>query len=111
MSKNKSYTDLHFVFMMLIAVIVWAFAFPFIRIGLDELSFTIYPNPATDYIRINSNIGVENLIIRDIAGRVVIEKNNLSSSERIELGGFKSGIYLVTMKKGNSVTTQKLIVR
>jgi drug/metabolite transporter (DMT)-like permease len=39
MSKNKSYTDLHFVLIMLIAVIVWAFAFPFIRIGLDELSF------------------------------------------------------------------------
>ena len=39
MSKNKSYADLYFVLMMLIAVIVWAFAFPFIRIGLDELSF------------------------------------------------------------------------
>jgi drug/metabolite transporter (DMT)-like permease len=24
---------------MLVAIIVWAFAFPFIRIGLDELSF------------------------------------------------------------------------
>jgi len=39
MSDKKNYLDLKFVFMMLIAVIVWAFAFPFIRIGLDELSF------------------------------------------------------------------------
>ncbi len=39
MSRDKSITDLQFVLMMLIAVIVWAFAFPFIRIGLDELSF------------------------------------------------------------------------
>ena len=39
MSINKSFLELKFVLMMLIAVIVWAFAFPFIRIGLDELSF------------------------------------------------------------------------
>ncbi|MGE0021297.1 MAG: fasciclin domain-containing protein [Draconibacterium sp.] len=78
---------------------------------LDEISFDIYPNPASDYIRINSNNAVESLIIRDIAGRVVTQKNNLSSSERIELTGFKSGMYLVTMKNGNSVSTKKLIVK
>jgi drug/metabolite transporter (DMT)-like permease len=39
MSVNKSYFDFKFILMMLIAVIVWAFAFPFIKIGLDELSF------------------------------------------------------------------------
>jgi len=39
MRNNKSFSDSKFVIMMLIAIIVWAFAFPFIRIGLDELSF------------------------------------------------------------------------
>jgi uncharacterized surface protein with fasciclin (FAS1) repeats len=78
---------------------------------LDDVTFDIYPNPATDYIRINSNVGIESLIIRDIAGRVVTQKNILSSNERIELNGFKSGMYLVTMKSGNSVSTKKLIVR
>jgi uncharacterized surface protein with fasciclin (FAS1) repeats/predicted lipoprotein with Yx(FWY)xxD motif len=78
---------------------------------LDDVTFEIYPNPATDYIRINSNVGIERLIIRDIAGRVVTQMNNISSSERIELNGFKSGMYLVTMKNGNSVSTKKLIVR
>jgi hypothetical protein len=78
---------------------------------LDDVTFEIYPNPATDFIRINSNVGIESLIIRDIAGRVVTQMNNLSSSERIELNGFKSGMYLVTMKNGNSVSTKKLIVR
>jgi uncharacterized surface protein with fasciclin (FAS1) repeats len=79
--------------------------------NLEELTFDVYPNPATDYIRINSNIGVEDLIIRDISGRVVTQMKNLSSSERVELSGFKSGIYLVTMKNGSSVATKKLIVR
>jgi uncharacterized surface protein with fasciclin (FAS1) repeats len=78
---------------------------------LDEIIFEIYPNPATDFIRINSKMGVESLIIRDITGRVVTQMNNLSSSQRIDLNGFKSGMYLVTMKNGNSVSTKKLIVR
>ncbi len=78
---------------------------------LDEITFDIYPNPASDYIRINSNVGVESLIIRDITGRVVTEMNNISSSERIDLSGFKTGMYLVAIKNGNSVSTKKLIVR
>ena len=79
--------------------------------GLKEITMDIYPNPATDYIRINSNVGIESLIIRDVTGRVVTQMNNLSSSERIDLNGFKTGMYLVTMKNGNSVSTKKLIIR
>ncbi|MDH7517667.1 MAG: DMT family transporter, partial [Candidatus Thermoplasmatota archaeon] len=37
--KSKKLNDLHLIFLMVAAVIFWAFAFPFIKIGLDELSF------------------------------------------------------------------------
>jgi uncharacterized surface protein with fasciclin (FAS1) repeats len=78
---------------------------------LDEVKFDIYPNPASEFITINSEKGIESLIIRDIAGRVVNQLYNLSTSERIELNGYKSGMYLVSMKNGNSVSTKKLIIR
>jgi uncharacterized surface protein with fasciclin (FAS1) repeats len=77
----------------------------------DEVKFDIYPNPASEFITINSEKGIESLIIRDIAGRVVNQLYNLSTSERFELNGYKSGMYLVTMKNGNSVSTKKLIVK
>lgn len=35
----ENFKELKYVTMMLIAIIVWAFAFPFIKIGLEELSF------------------------------------------------------------------------
>jgi drug/metabolite transporter (DMT)-like permease len=38
-TKNIKSSDLKFISMMIIAVVVWAFAFPFIKIGLEELSF------------------------------------------------------------------------
>ncbi len=37
--ESRKITNLQFIVMMIIAVIVWAFAFPFIKIGLEELSF------------------------------------------------------------------------
>jgi len=78
---------------------------------LDEITVDIYPNPANDYIRIKSNAVVEKLMIRDIAGRVVNQMNNVNSNERIDISGFKSGIYVVTMQNGNSVISRKLIKR
>lgn len=39
MNQNNKFSDWKFVLMMIVAVVVWAFAFPFIKIGLDELSF------------------------------------------------------------------------
>lgn len=37
--KDNKFSEWKFVIMMIVGVIVWAFAFPFIKIGLKELSF------------------------------------------------------------------------
>lgn len=78
---------------------------------LEQVSFDVYPNPASDYIMIKSNIENSTLSVRDIAGRIVTELNNVGQNERIDLSGFESGIYLVTVKNGNSFSTKKLIVQ
>lgn len=38
-ARTNGLSDLRFVFLMIVAVIFWAFAFPFIKIGLSKLSF------------------------------------------------------------------------
>ena len=38
-NTSNNFTELKFVLMMVVAVVSWAFAFPFIKIGLRELSF------------------------------------------------------------------------
>jgi hypothetical protein len=78
---------------------------------VETVTFEVYPNPASDYIRINSNIDNGWLSIRDIAGRVVTEMNNVGPNDRIDVSSFESGIYVVTMKNGNSFSTKKLIVK
>jgi uncharacterized surface protein with fasciclin (FAS1) repeats len=78
---------------------------------VETVTFEVYPNPASDYIQINSNIDNGWLSIRDIAGRVVTEMNNVGPNDRIDVSSFESGIYLVTIKNGNSFSTKKLIVQ
>jgi hypothetical protein len=77
----------------------------------NEITFSIYPNPATNFIRINSSAGVDKLSILDISGRVVTQFSNLNLTEAIDISGFRTGMYLVTIESGSSVNTKKLIVR
>jgi hypothetical protein len=79
--------------------------------NIDENVVDIYPNPANDFIRIKTNGVIGKLSIRDIAGRVVSQLDNIDSSQRIDISGLKSGMYVVTFDNFNSVTTRKLIVR
>jgi hypothetical protein len=79
--------------------------------SFNDVTLDVYPNPATDYIRIKSDAVIEKLSIRDIAGRVVSQIDNIDSSQRIDISGLKSGMYVVTIESGTSVSAQKLIVR
>jgi len=79
--------------------------------SLDDVTIGIYPNPATDYIRIKSDALIGKFSIRDIAGHVVSQIDNVDSSQRIDISELKSGMYVVTLESGTSVSSQKLIVR
>jgi len=72
----------------------------------DVNKFNIYPNPAQDVL--NFDIYGENEIsVHSIDGHTVKVVQNAS---RIDISDLSTGLYLVTVKKGNQVSTQKLIV-
>ncbi|MBL4604548.1 MAG: BspA family leucine-rich repeat surface protein, partial [Flavobacteriaceae bacterium] len=61
---------------------------------VEELTeFSIYPNPATDRIQV-SNTTQNNIVVQivDVAGRVVLKKQNQKS---IDISGLKAGVYFV----------------
>ena len=39
MKGQNNFSEWKFILLMIVAIVVWAFAFPFIKIGLRELSF------------------------------------------------------------------------
>ena len=81
--------------------------------GIDEaeLELSFGPNPAVDYIQLNSNIQEGLVRIIALNGQVVEEHNlvNLESGSRIDFN-LNNGIYLVELNSNGNSTMRKLVV-
>ena len=72
--------------------------------------FSVFPNPANSEVTISSNEKIETLTIRDISGKVMSTRQNLSLTETINIAGFTPGMYLLESRTGNQISIEKLIV-
>ena len=71
----------------------------------------IYPNPASDFVRIKNDGLSGKIEIADISGRIVkvIDQSGMDIYE-ISLEGFPSGIYIIRFISGRIIYTSRLIV-
>ena len=83
-----------------------------VGINSDEMPIArIFPNPASNNLSVQSENGLDKLIIRDMLGRIVIELDNVTQNNlTIDLSSFSNDIYLVELYKGDNKSTKKLIV-
>lgn len=78
----------------------------------EELTVSIVPNPASDYINITVN-GVDNasLKIVDMVGNVVY-RDVISNTKSIVTSYFKTGVYFVTIDApGSKSLSRKVLIR
>ena len=77
-----------------------------------DASFSLYPNPASDQVKIDLGGTTANatVTIYDARGRQV-HSGLLSESGVVNLNGWKPGIYLVKVEAGGRQTSARLIVR
>lgn len=78
----------------------------------NKVQLTIQPNPASDYININSNdVGIlnGNFKVYDTAGREVLNFK-LEGKQRINISGLQTGLYILSSEKNNS-TWQFVVTR
>ncbi|WP_164972756.1 T9SS type A sorting domain-containing protein [Lacibacter luteus] len=81
---------------------------------VDELTASVYPNPASSYfnVLVNSNDVNERIILQvyDLNGRLVEVKNNVSNESIIRLGDlYKAGVYYVKVIQGKQHKELKLV--
>jgi len=66
---------------------------------LDDIvhpNFSIYPNPAEDYVQIALNKeGPESISISNMMGQVVIHGTLTAQSSRVDLSKLASGMYFI----------------
>ena len=81
---------------------------------LDSLA--IYPNPSNGNFNVQFNDASDktSIIVHDLRGRVIFEKDYQSSglfNETLQLKNAQTGIYLVTVQSGNKKTVKKIVVQ
>lgn len=67
----------------------------------------IYPNPTSDFIRINSVEKIQLVKIFDLSGKEILSVNN--PSEMIDLRTISTGIYLLKATSANATLSHKII--
>ena len=79
--------------------------------GLGQNTITVYPNPTANYINISiDEISFDDAYsIYDVSGKKVIQGQIISSSTRVDLTEYPSGIYLVKVLNYNQTTIKKII--
>ncbi len=91
---------------------------PWNTVGLPsqkpEIRVSVFPNPAVDYLYIKSfRPGVDHIDVFNAIGQSVWHGrfNAGLLDERIDISGWPSGLYLVSVRAGNSLHVEKVLVR
>lgn len=84
--------------------------------NLEALDYSVYPNPANDFVNIrfnenNTNVSVE--LINALGQTVyaeVIEDTYMGESLELNISSLKTGIYIVKVATEGKLTSQKLVI-
>lgn len=74
--------------------------------AIEEASFSIYPNPATDRLNIVCGDAIREVNILDMSGRTVM---TYGSNNNINISSLAAGVYVVRVVTENGIGVQKFV--
>ena len=77
----------------------------------DEAMFEVYPNPASEYVRIMSDVEIESLMIFSMDGKMVYSQDVNQGETMIDLTGFAKGSYIVRILSNDRFVVRRIIVK
>lgn len=78
---------------------------------VDAIEFSVFPNPSNGQIAINWDLNSTlDLVITDLAGKVVYSENQISSNSFFDLN-LSTGTYFVQLSDTEKQTVQKIVVQ
>lgn len=83
--------------------------------GITKLTNTdknvvIYPNPTSDYIKINNETNNEvEIVVYDLIGKIILIEKTFEKNKQIDLREYKNGIYFVKLSNSVTTTTYKIV--
>lgn len=81
--------------------------------SLFDVNLKLYPNPAHDYLHINTQIeeGFEIQLLNSNGATILTEKIKNSDRCTLNLAAIRSGVYFVKITSQNIVATKKIIIQ
>jgi hypothetical protein len=77
----------------------------------NSFKINVYPNPATEFINISSAKQIENIILFDVSGKIVINTKVNSNQTQISLNAVNPGVYILYINGIDGTQTQVKIIR
>ncbi|WP_246067712.1 family 16 glycosylhydrolase [Changchengzhania lutea] len=80
-------------------------------LGTNEIranEFKIFPNPASDTIKIVTNEIIDSVRLYSILGNLIMSKSE--STHVIDVSGLTPGVYVLNVNSGSKRTTKKIVV-
>lgn len=77
----------------------------------NELSFDVYPNPASNFINLNNLPKSASITITDISGKSIYQTSlDNDKQTQINTTEWKNGVYFIQVKHNNSVLNKKVVI-
>jgi hypothetical protein len=83
-------------------------------LGLDETAdanLSVYPNPSSEVVTIESNMTEGSIQIIDLTGKVVANQTVNGTATAFNTSALTNGMYTVILTNGSTVETRKFIVQ
>ncbi len=77
---------------------------------LQNGEINLYPNPARDYITISSTFLMQKILIMDIKGTIVYQKDNATNEFTMSTSHLEAGLYFLQVQSEKGVDIIKLII-
>ncbi|MCF8301903.1 MAG: T9SS type A sorting domain-containing protein [Bacteroidales bacterium] len=79
-------------------------------VGLEEHSFSIYPNPAVDYIGIKASNQIRKVRLMNSLGQVILIKSIFDIHTKLDVSGIESGLYILEIEMRDKIKKEKLLI-
>jgi hypothetical protein len=76
------------------------------------LEASLYPNPATEFVNIETNFEISNIKVVNYVGQVVLDQNVSETNFQINTSDYRSGMYFVQIENNEGVViTKRLTIK
>jgi len=83
-------------------------------VGIEEAemgNISIYPNPATNLVNIESDVQINSIQIINYTGQVVYNQHTSGNNVQVNTNDLSSGVYFVNISTSEGTATQKLLIK